>query len=202
MTSRVLIFAPYVDGDAALWNSRWIARETARNIPDSLVIEGCDAIRTSLESAFAASEYAGVLLCGHGDSNAVFGADDSEALDATNMHILHADWAHLLACNVGLALVGKCADHRALVVGYRTSVIVEFTVEQLPIELYDRLKTLLTIGTQSLLAGTRKKAELRKRINEAAENLVEWLIDHTNDGDYLGIHCLAETLVDRIVTNR
>lgn len=202
MIPSVLIFAPYVDGDSALWNSRWVARESAGAIPDAHLLEGSSAIRDNLESHLGANSYVGVLLTGHGDPSAAYGADDEIAVDETNLSRLHGEWLHLLACHVGSKLTEISKAHSTFVVGYRGAVIVEFAIENLPRELLERLKTLLLAATLGLLSGLRTKQELRGSINTAADSLVEWLIENTEDGDYLGLHCLTETLLERIVTNR
>lgn len=202
MTLPVLIFAPFVDSDAALWNSRWVARETATAISNSHVLEGAAAVRNNLESQLAANSYIGLVLTGHGDAAAAYGTDDEKAIDETNLSCVCTEWLHLLACHVGSNLAVSGRAHSTFIVGYRGAVIVEFTVEDLPRELLGRLKTLLLSATLALLSGIRSRQELQRQISTAADSVVAWLLENTEDGDYLGLHCLTETLVERIITNR
>jgi len=200
--SRVLVFAPWNEKDEPLWNSRWIARQTAALLASHHMVEDHHAVRHALEHALAEGEFAGLLFCGHGSACGVRGADDVDALDANNTSTISVLWAHLFACNAGRELVPACTEHPALFVGYSTPVIVEFTVDDLEAELQRLLVRLVTATTLALVAGSCTKAALQRIAAEAAEELTAWLLDHSEEGEHLGLHCLAETLVERMVTNR
>ncbi len=58
--SRVLVFAPWIDGDVALWNSRWIARQTTQRLVSPRVIEDHEALRNTLLENTGESEYLGL----------------------------------------------------------------------------------------------------------------------------------------------
>jgi hypothetical protein len=200
---RWLIFAAWTEADAALWNSRWIAEQTARLAPDApLRIEREEAVRGALESALDDAELRGIALFGHGKPYAVMGSDGLEALDLQNIMRLGSRWVHAMACNCGNELVAAAAPHAEIFVGYRVSLIVEWTPEDLADELRDKLAHLVTATTLALLDGVRSKPELMRRASAAADDLIDWLLTNTNDDEYLGLHVFAQQLVDRMVVSR
>ncbi|WP_437637169.1 hypothetical protein [Sorangium sp. So ce854] len=198
-----LIFDAWRQEDPALRNSHWMAQQTVRLAPEpALRLEREAAIRESLESALADRALRGVALFGHGRAHAVFGSDGREALDAENLRLVGARWVHALACLCGLELAPASAAQVDLFVGYRIALVVEWEIEALPIELQERLARLVTATTLALLSGLRAKADLQRRASAVADEIVEWLLQNTEEGAYLGLHVLAETLVDRMVTSR
>lgn len=106
------------------------------------------------------------------------------------------------ADDTGLELAPASFEHVEFFVGYRIALVVEWEIELLPPELQEHLARLVTATTLALLAGVRAKAELQRRASEVADEIVEWLLVHTGEDEYLGLHVLAQTLVDRMVTSR
>jgi hypothetical protein len=200
--ARWLIFAAWNPDDTALWNSFWIAEQTARLTAEpALRLEREAAVRTGLESALADSELRGVALFGHGRPHAVMGSDGHEALDAANVALISGRWAHAIACNTGQELALAAAVHADIFVGYNVALIVGWTLENRPGELRDRLARMVTATTLALLEGVRAKTELMRRAAAAADEVTEWLLENTDDG-YLGLHVFAQQLVDRMVVSR
>jgi hypothetical protein len=198
-----LIFAAWTDNDAALWNSRWMAQQTARLAPDApLRIEGDEATRSALELALDDADLGGIALFGHGEPHAVMGSNKVEALDLANITRVGRRWVHAMACNCGKELVAAAAPHAEIFVGYQVSLIVEWTLEDLAEELRERLAHLVTATTLALLGGVRSKPELMRRASAAADDLIEWLLTNTSDNEYLGLHVFAQQLVDRMVVSR
>jgi hypothetical protein len=198
-----LIFAAWTDADAALWNSRWIAEQTARLAPSAPIqIEREEAVRGALERALDDADLRGIALFGHGQPHAVMGSDGIAALDLANVARVGPRWVHAMACNCGNELVAAAAPHAEVFVGYRVSLIVEWTPEDLPNELRDKLARLVTATTLALLEGVRSKTELMRRASAAADDLIEWLDTNTSDDEYLGLHVFAQQLVDRMVVSR
>lgn len=200
---RFLVFAPRTPEDTSLWNSHWTAQQTVRlAAAEATVLEHHAAVREALESALTDEQIRGVALFGHGARHAVFGADDREAFDVGNAHLVGERWAHAMACQTGADLVQACAPHAGLFVGYEASLIVEWTLETLPDTLKDHLAGMVTATTLGLLEGLRTKQDLQRRAAAAADVLTEWLLDNTGECDYLGLHVFAQQLVDRMVVNR
>lgn len=196
-----LIFAAHREDDPALWNSHWIAQQTERLEPSpATVLRGPLAVREKLEATLADPELEGVALFGHGRPHAVMGSDKREALDRGNVHLLANRWAHAIACNTGRELVPAAAAHGAFAVGYSVSLIVEWTLEELPRELRDRIAEMVTATTRGLIEGLRTKEALAMRAEIAAEAVSQWLLENTEDG-YLGVHGLASQLVERMVVS-
>lgn len=193
-----LIFAAWAEDDLPLWNSHWIARQTARLAASPpRVIERAEATREALEEALANEETGGLALFGHGRPDAILGSDGREALDLANLHLLKNRWAHAIACNAGRELVPAGA-HADVFVGYDVSLIVEWTLEDLPEALRDRIAHMVTATTLGLVEGLRSRVELQRRAEIAAEAVVVWLLENTDEG-YLGIHILAQQLVQNMI---
>lgn len=200
--STWIAFASWTADDSALWNSHWIASQTIRLAahPPRL-IEREHAVREDLELALKDQGIEGLALFGHGRPHAMLGVDGRPALDRDNLGCVRTEWVHAIACLTGCELVPAAVGHAALFVGYRVPLIVEWSVEELPDELRERLAYLVTATTLALLAGVRRKADLQRRAAQAADEVTFWLLENTAEG-YLGIHILAEQLVDRMVVNR
>ena len=130
------------------------------------------------------------------------GSDGREALDAGNIRLVGARWVHAMACLTGLELGPASIEHVDLFVGYRIPLVVEWEIATLPTGLQEHLARLVTATTLALLAGIRDKVELQRRASEVADEIVGWLLENTAEGEHLGLHVLAETLVDRMVTSR
>lgn len=143
----------------------------------------------------------GVALFGHGHSHAMMGADGREALDVTNVRLIGRRWAHVMACLTGCELVPASAAHGSFLVGYDVALIVEWAPGDLPEEFRDLLARMVTCTTLELLAGVRSKPDLQRRAQIAAEAVTCWLLDNTEEG-YLGLHILAQQLVDNMVVSR
>lgn len=200
--ARWLVFASWTAHDTALWNSRWMAEQTARLAPEPpLRIEKEAAVREALEQAFGEADLTGIALFGHGRPHAVMGSDGREALDLTNIARVGPRWVHAMACNCGKELVTAAAAHADFFVGYEVALIVEWNLETLDAELRALLAKLVTATTLALLGGARSKRELMRRAAAAADELSEWLLANTEDG-YLGLHVFAQQLVDRMVVSR
>jgi hypothetical protein len=202
--ARLLIFAPLIEDDLPLWNSHWMAQQTARVAQVSItMIERDAAVRGRLESALADAELEGVAFFGHGAPHAVIGADGREALDIANVHLVGRHrWAHAIACNIGLELVPASALHVDLFVGYDVKVNVSWPhPHELPGDLRDALAQMVTATTLALLGGVRSKDELRRQASVAVEGVVDWLALNAEEG-YLAIHNLADTLVEKMVVSR
>lgn len=198
-----LIFATWKENDPALRNSHWMAQQTLRLAPlPARVIERDAATREALEAALADEGLRGLALFGHGRSHAVMGSDGREALDAANIRLVGPRWVHAMACLTGLELGPVSAEHVELFVGYRIALVVEWEIETLPTELQGHLARLVTATTLALLAGIRDKAALQRRASEVADEISGWLLANTAEGEYLGLHVLAQMLVDRMVTSR
>lgn len=194
-----LIFAAWREDDDALWNSHWIAEQTARLSPHApTILARDDAVREALEAALGRAEIQGVALFGHGRPDAVMGSDRREALDLANLHLLHRRWAHAVACLTGKVLV-PAATHADVFVGYDVPLIVNWTVADLPAELSDRITEMVTATTLGLLQGLRTKVDLQRNAARAAEAVSEWLLENADEGDHLGVHILAQQLVERMV---
>jgi hypothetical protein len=204
-----LIFATWAENDEALWNSHWIAQETARLAPSRpRVVEREVAVRKNLEAALArgpASSMAspatieGVAFFGHGTPHAVLGSDDKEALDLANVHLLERRWAHAFACHTGRALIPAALDADVFV-GYDVAITVDWTLADLPAALRERVAALVTATTFALLRGVRSRQELQRCAQQAAEQIVEWVLE--NDEDFGAVQTLAEQLVESMVTSR
>lgn len=209
MMASWVLFAPRTEEDQSLWNSHWIAQETAKKAPSPpLRIEREHAVRASLEAAIgrredqsmmSGSALLGVALFGHGTKEAILGSDDNPALDLRNIHMLARRWAHAVACWTGKELVPAATDAE-LFVGYDAPLLVDWNVEDLPSGLRDRLSALVTATTIALLDGVRAKEELMRRVSQTADDLTEWLEDYGED--YGELRDLAEQLVNRMVTSR
>src|ERR1700679_3347484 len=99
-----LIFATWREDDADLWNSHWVAQETARLAPSPpQIIERDAAVRETLEAALARggassmtfrAAIEGIALFGHGTPDAILGSDEKPALDLGNVHLLERRWVH------------------------------------------------------------------------------------------------------------
>lgn len=200
---RLLIFATSTPGDEALWNSHWMAQQTAR-LPgiDTTMVEGDAAVREVLEAALGEAEVTGVALFGHGLPHAVLGADGREALDVGNAACVGPRWAHLMACHTGRELIPGCASHPGLFVGYEVPLVVEWSVEDLPEDLRGTLARLVTATTLALLAGRTAKADLQGRVSAEADALTAWVVDHPEAGASLGLCVFAQQLVERMVLSR
>lgn len=195
-----LVFATWAERDLALWNSHWIAQQTLRlaEVRPSIVIERDAATREALEAALADPSLRGLALFGHGRPHAVMGSDGREALDVENVGRLDGRWAHAVACRTGASLVHAAAAHADVFVGYHQSLIVEWTIEELPEELRERIARMVTATTFALVSGVRAQPDLQRRASAAADDVVAWLLNNTEDGN-LGIHILAQQLVDAMV---
>ena len=199
--SGLLVFAPWMKDDPALWNSHWMAHETARAAPVPVTILEIDAaVRERLEEALANEQIEGVVLFGHGLRHAVMGTDDREALDVHNLHrIGRRRWAHAIACSTGLELVPASAAHVEIFVGYDVRMNVSWPwPPDLPRDLRDLLARMVTVTTLALLDGVRAKSELRRRAAMAAEDVLAWLSANAEEG-FFGIHHLADQLVEHMV---
>jgi hypothetical protein len=195
---RWVVFAPWRPDDPALWNSHWVAQRTLGRVREPAhLIEREAAVRATLETALSEPTIEGVALFGHGRPHAVFGADRAEALDAANLRLVDAKWVHAFACLTGQELA-RSAVAADIFVGYRVALIVEWSVDELPVPLADKLAALVTSTTAALFEGERTPAELRSRAEVAAEDVAGWLFDNAPEG-HMGIHILAEQLVDRMV---
>jgi hypothetical protein len=201
----LLVFAPWVEGDAALWNSHWIAQETARAaLVPVTVLERDAAVREHLEAALTREQVDGIALFGHGLRHAVVGADGREALDVGNLHLVGRHrWVHAIACNVGLELVPAAAAHVDLFVGYdiKLNVSWPWPPRDLPPELRYLLAQMVTATTLALLDGVRTPTELKRRAAMAVEDVVTWLAINAEEGFY-AIHHLADQLVEHLVVSR
>ncbi len=198
-----LVFATWRPDDAALHNSHWMARQTIRLATEPpLVIEREAAVREALENALADGGIRGVALFGHGHKSGVIGSDGRDALDVGNIPLASARWIHAVACLTGLELGPASASHVDVFVGYRIPLIVEWDIEALSPELKERLARLVTATTLALLEGIRTKQELQQRASAVADDIAAWLLENSSDSAHLGLHVLAETLVDRMVTSR
>ncbi len=196
--SRWILFAPLVDGDEALVNARWVAAQTEARLPaPSPVIDGTGAVRAALERAYMVEPGPfAVALFGHGDQTAVYGADDEPALDATNVC---GEWVHAFACRTGDQLAHEAAARGVnCYLGYRVSLLVGWSIDDLPYELRDRLAALVTAATAALLRGTRSRRALQREVSDAADALVDWINTYAPD-EHLGLGVLADMLVDRLV---
>lgn len=197
-----LIFAAWKQEDTALRNSHWMAQQTVSLATEpALVLEREVAIRERLEIALREEGLRGVALFGHGHEGAVMGSDGRDALDAGNIKLVGARWVHAMACLTGLGLAPASAGHVDLFVGYRIALVVEWDIEALSRELQALLARLVTATTLALLAGMRTKAELQRQASAAADEITAWLLANSAEGEHLGLHVLAETLVDRMVTS-
>jgi len=211
--SPVLIFAPWYDGSGleeserrraeALENSRYIARQTAKLLESAIILEDNEAVREKLEATCGLHEFSGVLCCGHGEKHAVFGADTREAFDRHNIACIRASWVHLIACNAGCDLVRHHAvDHRALFVGYTSYIVVDFAIKGLPAELEALLIELVTCTTLALASGERDTSRLRLRAEPARQAMINWIYLNGYEHQYFSLEWLAQTLVERLITNR
>ncbi len=144
MNGRVVVFGPWLDGDAALANSRWIALQHSKQLGDDCIaLLNAEAVGPALEAAMDKPSIEGVTLCGHGDGGkavfllhnqnrlrdktwqrlhdatsaqgAVFGADGKPALHAENVGRMATRWVHVLACDVGLSELPGLAVSRGAV---------------------------------------------------------------------------------------
>jgi hypothetical protein len=136
---RVIVFGPYVPGDDALENSRWVAQQHITQFSDVVEpIVDAHACRQTLEKALCDSRVEGIALCGHGDGGrevflmhsqyhqqteqwrqrheetsscgAVYGSDGERALDEENLHLFVNRWVHVVACEVGLSKLPERAQ--------------------------------------------------------------------------------------------
>ncbi len=205
-----LIFAAWTKDDDDLWNSHWIAQETARLAPSPpRFIERDEAVRQTLEAALTRGQVSpmtsreaieGIAFFGHGKPDAVLGSDDKPALDLGNVHLLERRWAHAFACNTGRELV-PAAMGADLFVGYDVRLTVDWTLEDIPEELRKRMATLVAATTLGLLEGIRSKTELQERARIAQNAVAEWLSEHPDEGLFM-IGVLAQQLVQRMITSR
>lgn len=193
-----VVFAAWREDDKALWNSHWVARQTLRRIQEPAnVLEREAAVREALESALREPAVEGLALFGHGCPHAAFGSDRCEALDARNLELVKDKWVHAFACLTGeeLALSATSAE---IFVGYNTSLVVEWSVEDLPPELRELLAKLVTVTTAALFEGVRDKKELQRRAENAADDVALWLNENMPEGS-LGVGVLTDQLVTRMV---
>lgn len=204
--SAVVLFDGYVEGDAALDNSHWIAGRTREKLGDqALTLLGPAATRAGLASALHAPSVRGLSLFGHGDAGklhvalrsqhksgdavreaseagAVYGSDGSPALDVDNLHLLQKRWCHAIACNVGLSLADWAIERGAeCFIAYATSLTPEFDAGALPPRLAEQLAALTTKTTLNLFEGVRDEATLKESVQTAIDDLNEWF--EGNEGE-------------------
>lgn len=193
-----ILFAPTVEGDAALANAHWIACQTGSLSPAPAAwIEGSAATRAALDAAMGAhGGAAGLCLFGHGDTDAVYGADDAPALDR---HNLRGRWVHAFACRTGLGLA-RTARERGVgcYLGYDVALLVGWSIESLHPELRARLAGLVVAASAALLRGVRARRVLLREVSDAADALVDWINANAPD-EHLGLGVLADMLVSRVV---
>jgi hypothetical protein len=198
VSSVWIVFAPLADGDEALVNAHWIAQQTAALVPSpTATVMGTTATRAALEAAWMGCEaQVGLCLFGHGDAQAVYGADGEPAFDQDNAC---GQWVHAFACRTGLRLAHTAAARGVgCYLGYDTSLLVGWSMEALPPPLRALLSALVTAASDAMRQGVRSRRALQRAVSSAADALVDWINQHAPE-EHLGLGVLAAMLVDRVV---
>ena len=192
----VLIIDADAPGDAALENSHWVAGQIAAVlVPDVVTHRGAEATRATLESAMRHEVYTGFVYCGHGRDAALVHADE-HLLDLSNVGLVGRRWFHAFACNSGNTLALTASEQVGAYLGYHRPVIVEWTVANLPPDVLEILRTIVTVATLALQQGVRSRAVIRRRVRAAVDEWLVWRDAHDEDEDLplrdrMGLSALA-----------
>ncbi|MEZ4393344.1 MAG: hypothetical protein R3A48_19840 [Polyangiales bacterium] len=177
----VVILDADAPDDEALENSHWVAEQTARSLEPLRVLRGEAVTRESTEATLQDSAVTGVVYCGHGRDDALV-APAGPVLDAANLHLVGPRWIHAFACNSGNVLsVSARREGVGAYLGYNRPVNVEWTVDELPPEVVEILREIVTAASIALHRGERSRRAIRRMIRERYDAWVRW-----RDGDEAG----------------
>lgn len=176
MAVRVLLATD--PSDDSLAGLRPVAEALENQLSASTSMLGPDTTGADLVEATHDAE--GVVLLGHGNGHAFLGTRSGPAwLTADNAQWTRDRWVHLIACLCGVELVPRIAEDAgaACAAGYRTRLIVDAQVAELPPGLRQRVDQVWLVTTRSLAEGTYDKREIQRRLDAAQLAILRELPD-------------------------
>lgn len=194
-----VVVAAHREGDAALDNSRWMAREVAaRAQDDARLLQGDEVTRERVEE-LARRGVPGLACFGHGTSEAANGSDGRGALDKANVGLLRGAWLHLVTCRSGQRLVRVAAQEGAsCAVGYDTSITVQWDPGTIEPRVLAALAEFVSCITLALARGEADPRRLRELADARARD-VEALLQDDGPGAGFGVSLTVTQMVDRLV---
>lgn len=219
MTNIVVFAPPATQEDDVLLRTRWIADRTVEQLhslgmqTESVLDEA--ATRAGLERAIT-DNTSGVALFSHGrkayigmdvtsgqrivQDDAVMGTD-GPALDADNVAILSGKWGHAIACYAGEELGARaCLEENGAecFVGYDVALEVKWQPGQLPAAIVPMFIDLVTRTTCNLAEGIRGHRALIHSVNDVADKIRIWCLDHPEQAQGLGLEVTLSQFVKRL----
>lgn len=193
--STIDILAPWRSDDTLYRRSQWVAKQNKEQLESNnhaVVVHSKDQCTEGVLQKVSVGE--GLAFFGHGQSDQIHGSDERPLFPGDAASRLKNRWVHVFACDAGDEWAKRIVERgeAKAVVGYTRRLSPEWNEENIPSEILEPFRTVVTAVSVALADGMIDEMALRQRIETPLNTITRWCDLHP--GEARGIRSICEQL--------